>query len=213
MSELDQRPTPARDEWVVRLTGTGPERELALAELHQLMIRAARHQISRMPSAVALGAARREEAAHSAADEATLAVLDKVHTFEGRSRFTTWAYKFAILQANVEVRRASWREREVDFEAVAEPSEPHANSPEAHVEGSDLAQAVRRGLDEALTPHQRRVAQALIIDEVPIDVLAERMDTNRNALYKTLHDVRKRLRAHLNANGFHTSNTPAEVLS
>ena len=74
------------------------------------MLRAARHQIGRMPEAHDLGSARREEVVHAAADEATSAVLSRLARFEGRSRFTTWAYKFAILQTAVEVRRAAWRQ-------------------------------------------------------------------------------------------------------
>ncbi|WP_152990410.1 hypothetical protein [Sphaerimonospora mesophila] len=114
---------PLGDEWVTRLSTTGPVREDAVARLHGLMLRAARHQVSRMPEAAGLGAARREETVPSAADEATLSVLARLSTFEGRSRFTTWAYKFGILHAGVEVRRAAWDGREIELHEVAEPRE------------------------------------------------------------------------------------------
>src|SRR4029079_552147 len=77
----------------------------------------------------------------------------------------------------------------------------HAPSPAGYAEATDLASAVRCAIDEALTPHQRRITIALLIDDVPIDVLAERLGTNRNALYKTVHDARTRCRAHVIASG------------
>jgi hypothetical protein len=90
---------PAADDWVGRLSVPGRAYEDAVAQLHGLMLRAARHQVSRMPEAAALGVSRRTEIIHSAADEATVSVLSRLSTFEGRSAFTTWAYKFGILHA------------------------------------------------------------------------------------------------------------------
>lgn len=190
------------DDWISRLSMTGAIRDEAIGQLHALMIRAARHQVARMPDAVGLGAAVREEVVHSAADDATIAVLGRLDRFEGRSRFTTWAYKFGILQAGVHVRRARWKGREIQLREVAEPTSSHAASPEAHSEGRDLARAINDAIASSLTSHQQRIAVALLIDEVPIDVLAERLGTTRNALYKTLHDVRKRLRTELESQGF-----------
>jgi RNA polymerase sigma-70 factor (ECF subfamily) len=193
---------PADEDWISRLSAPGRVYEEAVAQLHELMLRAAGRQVSRMREATVLGAARREEIIHSAADEATMSVLSRLSTFEGRSAFTTWAYKFGILYAATEVRRAAWRDREINLDDVPEQHQTVAPSPEAYAEGRDLAQAIREGLREALTPHQRRIAVAVLIDEVPIDVLAERLGINRNALYKTLHDARQRLRAHLSAHDF-----------
>jgi len=200
-----------RDDWVIRLSMTGRVREEAVARLHDLMLRAARHQVGRMPEGIRLGAARREEVVHSAADEATVSVISRLSTFEGRSRFTTWAYKFGVIHTLVEVRRAAWSGREIPLRGIEELSETPTSSPEAHAEGRDLAQAVREGMLEVLTPHQRRVAVAVLVDEIPIDVLAERLGTTRSALYKTLHDARKRLRAHLSAQGYLPAATATEV--
>lgn len=188
-------------EWVPRLASTGAVRDDATSRLHQLMLRAARHRVSRMPQAIELGATRREEIIHSAANEATLSVLSRLGSFEGRSRFTTWAYKFGIFQAGVEVRRAAWSGREIQLHDVVVVDQAPTGSPEAHAEGRDLASAVHQAMVRQLTPYQRRVALALLVDGVPIDVLAERLGTTRNALYKTLHDARRRLRAHLSAQG------------
>ena len=193
--ERRSEPLP-NEEWIARLSVPGPVREETIARLHDLMLRAASHQVGRMPDAAGLGSSRRAEIVHAAADEATVSVLARLHTFEGRSRFTTWAYKFGILHAGVEVRRSAWSGREIDLGSIPEPRATGV-TPETYAEVRDLSAAVRRAIDVALTPHQRRVAVALLVDEVPIDVLAERLATNRNALYKTLHEARKRLRSHL----------------
>ena len=196
-------------EWVPRLSVPGPVRDETIGLLHELMVRAAWHQVNRMPESAKLGAARRAEIVQAAADEATVSVLARLGTFEGRSRFTTWAYKFGILHAGVELRRVAWRGREIDLGSIPEPSAT-GPGPEGQAEVHDLAQAVRRGLDAALTPHQRRIAVALLVDDVPIDVLAERLGTTRGALYKTLHEARKRLRVFLAGQGYLALTSPKE---
>jgi RNA polymerase sigma-70 factor (ECF subfamily) len=199
-------PAPGED-WIAELTSEGPVREDALRRLHALLLRGARFQVSRMSGMrAAVGAAQVEDVITLAADEAMVAVLGKLDTFEGRSRFTTWAYKFAVLQAAVELRRQAWSRREVPLDAAPPLIEPRP-SPDQYAEGADLAAAARDAIDRVLTPHQRRIAMALLVDEVPIDVLAERLGTNRNALYKTLHDARTRLRAHLADQGYLTPPT------
>jgi RNA polymerase sigma-70 factor (ECF subfamily) len=192
----------AGEDWVAALTSDGPVREDALRRLHALLLRGARFQVFRMSAMrAAVGAAQVEDIINLAADEAMVAVLGKLSTFEGRSRFTTWAYKFAVLQAAVELRRQAWSQREVPLDAAPPLVEPRP-SPDQYAEGAEFAAAARDAIDRVLTPHQRRIALALIVDEVPIDVLAERLGTNRNALYKTLHDARGRLRAHLAGLGY-----------
>ncbi|MGH3494221.1 MAG: RNA polymerase sigma factor [Sciscionella sp.] len=190
------------DDWVIRLSMTGRVHDRAVDELHALMLRAARHQLGRMPDVAGIGAMRREEIVQSAADEATVSVLSRLDTFEGRSRFTTWAYKFGIIHTLVEARRAAWSGREIPLHELDQPRQPLTASPEAYAEGTDLSRAVREGMDQVLTPHQRRVAEAVLVDEVPIDVLAERLSTTRSAIYKTIHDARKRLRTHLAAHDY-----------
>lgn len=195
------QPAEEAYDWPAALSSSGREREDALARLHRFLLRAAFHQVLRMRGALAgVGNDRIEEIANQAADEAMVTLLSKLSTFEGRSRFTTWAYKFAVLQSAVEVRRQAWQGREVPLDESFTPRE-RAATPEQYVEAADLAGAVRRAIDEVLTPHQRSIAVALLVDEVPIDVLAERLGTTRNALYKTLHDARARLRAHLVSTG------------
>jgi RNA polymerase sigma-70 factor (ECF subfamily) len=190
----------APTDWVATLRVPGAEREAALLRLHELLVKAARHQVWRMRGQLA-GAADVDDIANSAADDALVAILGKLDTFAGRSRFTTWAYKFAIMNAAVEVRRQSWRTRDVpldDPDLVVE----RAATPDAYAEATDLGAALAKAVSAALTPHQRRIVVALLIDEVPVDVLSERLGTSRNAVYKTLYDARVVLRAHLRAAGY-----------
>ena len=192
-------------DWVGALTSTGAEQDVALRALHELMVRAAAHQVWRMRGALPDSSPGTVDViVNQAADEAMTALLAKLHTFEGRSRFTTWAFKFAILQAATEVRRLQWQHREVELRDldVAELSVDSDSGPEQQAEGADLARALADSMRSCLTPHQRRVAIALLVDGVPIDVLAERLGSNRNALYKTVHDVRQRLRLDLTRRGY-----------
>lgn len=207
----EQRAFGAEDDLLARLRATGPDHDLAVRELRALMLRAARYQVSRMhDSGGRLGRRRLDDIASAAADEATAAALGRLNTFEGRSRFTTWAYKFGIVQALVEVRRASWRDREVDLAQLSELAAP-SPSPESSVETADFVAAVRRAIDSELTGHQRRVILALTVEGVPPDVLAERLGSTRNAMYKTLHDARRRLRAHLARQGYMPEGSSQEV--
>ena len=196
------------DDWVTALATPGAAQHDAMRRLHALMVRAAAHQVWRMraslpdPSRDAVN-----DLANQAADEAMTALLGKLHTFQGRSRFTTWAFKFAILQAATEVRRLQWQHRELELRDL-DVAAPVHDGPEHAAEAQDLGTALARAMRSVLTPHQRRVAVALLVDGVPIDVLAERLGSTRGALYKTVHDVRVRLRAELVATGHLTAVTP-----
>jgi len=128
--------------------------------------------------------------------------MAKLHTYRGDSRFTTWAYKFAVLEAGVKVRRRAWHEREIPLEEDGWARLPdRGTTPARDLETAEMLGAVRTAITEALTPHQRTVLIALTLNDVPIDVLAERLATTRGALYKTLHDARKNLRARLAEQG------------
>jgi RNA polymerase sigma-70 factor (ECF subfamily) len=132
-----------------------------------------------------------------AADDALVAVLRKLPTYRGASRFTTWAAKFAILEAAVKARRRAWHDRELTLEPEAWERFGSAGSASQGLEQTEQLEAIRDGIRTALTPHQREILVAAALNEVPIDVLAERLGTTRGAIYKTLHDARRNLRAHL----------------
>jgi RNA polymerase sigma-70 factor (ECF subfamily) len=157
-------------DWLRSLRGPDEERREAVARLHGVLLRAARFEVAR----------RRPD------------------DFRGASTFTTWAYKFALLEAGVKLRKRAWQGREVPLEPEGWALFSGTGlTPEEEAEQTELVAALKQGIEEALTPHQRRVLVALALNGVPIDVLADRLGTNRNALYKTLHDARRRLRRYL----------------
>ena len=195
---------PIERNWVDDLRADGVERDEAIADLHELLLRGARFEIGRRRGALAhVRGENIDDLALQAADDALVAVLAKLDTYRGASRFTTWAYKFALLEAGVRVRRRAWQGREVVLEPESWPAFADAGpSVEQRRETTELLDALKRAVGERLTPHQRDVFTALALNEVPIDVLSERLGTTRGALYKTLHDARKKLRAELAAEGF-----------
>lgn len=210
----DDSDAPTERDWLTALGSTGPDRDVALRDLHRLLVGAARHQVWRMRGLLpALGAESLEDLAHCAADDALTILLGKIGTFQGRSRFTTWAYKFALYQASVKVRRRAWQGREIPVEDEAWSVLSSAGlEPDQEAEQSELLAAIQTGIAQALTPHQRRVLVALALNGVPIDVLAERLQTTRGALYKSLHDARRKLRAYL-ADAGHAVGEPLEEVS
>jgi RNA polymerase sigma-70 factor (ECF subfamily) len=199
--------TPALDPdsaaWLRALDATGPERDDAVERLHALLVRAAFTEVDRRRSSPAAAAGDLDDLAIQAADDALMAILRKLHTYRGDSRFTTWAYKFALLEAAAAMRRRPWHGRELPLEVDGWARLPDngGTSPPGRAEASELIDAVRDAIAEVLTPHQRGVLVALTLNDVPIDVLAERRGTTRNALYKTLHDGRRKLRARLAEKG------------
>jgi RNA polymerase sigma-70 factor, ECF subfamily len=196
----------ASSEWLHALRADGATRDEAVARLHALLLRAARFEAARRRGRLPHLRDDLDEIAHEAAGDALISVLARLDQFRGESRFTTWAYKFALLETAVKLRKRAWQAREL-------PVEPEAWSlfanvglePDARVEERELLAALQKAIAETLTPHQRRVLVALALDDVPIDVLAERLSTTRGALYKTLHDARQKLRAQLAERGL----TPA----
>jgi RNA polymerase sigma-70 factor (ECF subfamily) len=202
-SEPDSAQADSR-EWLDALRATGPERDAAVRRLHELLLRAASFEVSRRRAALShVRGEDLDDLALQAADDALVAVLAKLDHYRGASRFTTWAYKFALLEAGVRLRRRAWQEREVVIGPDAWPQ--HADvgeSPQTQAEAGELVQALKGSIASCLTEHQREVLVALALNGVPIDVFAERLNTTRGALYKTLHDARRKLRSDLAKRGF-----------
>jgi RNA polymerase sigma-70 factor (ECF subfamily) len=139
-----------------------------------------------------------DDIANQAADDALVSILARLDRFRGASRFTTWAYKFALLEASVKLRRRSWQGREVPLEPETWSLFSDAGlEPDESAEQTELLATLQQAIGDVLTPHQRQVLVALALNGVPIDVLSERLNTTRGALYKTLHDGRRKLRSHL----------------
>jgi RNA polymerase sigma-70 factor (ECF subfamily) len=201
---------PESRRWVEQLEGDGPAYAEAVQRLHDLLLRAARFEVGRRRRMLPyLRGDDHDDLAQQAADDALVAVLGKLQQFRGDSRFTTWAYKFALFEAAVKLRRRAWQDRELPLEPEAWPTfASSALSPDEHLAESELLRALRTAIAERLSEHQREVLVAITLNGVPIDVLSERLNTTRGALYKTLHDARKKLRATLLADGFELG--PAE---
>jgi RNA polymerase sigma-70 factor, ECF subfamily len=184
--------------WLRTLRASGATRDQAIARLHALLLRAASFEVARRRPRLPHLRDQLDEIALEAADDALISVLARLDDFRGDSRFTTWAYKFAVLNAAVKLRKRAWQGREV-------PLEPEtwslfaslATEPADELEQRELLSTLQTGIGDVLTPRQRRVFVALALNDVPIDVLADRLNTTRGALYKTLHDARRKLRKHL----------------
>ena len=197
------RPTPLLDpesrEWLRCLRATDLTRDDAIARLHALLLRAARFEVARRrPALPHLRGDELDDIATEAADDALMSVLKRLDDFLGASLFTTWVYKFALYEAAVKLRKRAWQGREVPLEPETWSLFASAGlEPDAELEQSELLGTLQSAIGDVLTPHQRLVLVALALNGVPIDVLAERLGTTRGALYKALHDARRKLREHL----------------
>jgi RNA polymerase sigma-70 factor (ECF subfamily) len=198
-------PSRERDsrEWLRSLRADGETRNEAVGRLHALLLRAARFEVARRrPGLPHLRGEELDDIALEAAADALISVLRRLDDFRGDSRFSTWVYKFALLTTAVKLRKRAWQARELpvepqDWSVVANVD----LEPDAQVEQRELLSGLLTAIGETLTSHQRRVLVALTLNGVPIDVLAERLQTTRGALYKTLHDARQNLRKHLAERG------------
>jgi RNA polymerase sigma-70 factor (ECF subfamily) len=194
---------PESQRWLDRLSPQSPERDAAIAALHAHLLKAARYEIARRRTAFPhLRGSDCDDLAQQAADDALIAVLNKLDDFRGDSRFTTWAYKFALLEAGVKIRRRAWQGREIQLEPESWSLLAQGGaSPQADLETAELLEGLREAIKTKLSAHQREVLVAVTLNDIPIDVLAERLNTTRGALYKTIHDARQKLRAALTASG------------
>jgi RNA polymerase sigma-70 factor (ECF subfamily) len=196
-------------EWLRVLTADGPAHEAGIERLHGVLLRAARAEVRRRCVNRTLGGPELDDLAHQVAADALIAVTGKIGEFRGESRFTTWAYRFVIFQAATKVNRHFWHGPVVTMGDADWDRLPDrfGFAPDERAELHDLCAALRRAVDEELTEHQRRIFGALILRDVPLDVLADQLGSSRNALYKTMFDARRKLRRALAAGG----HMPAEV--
>jgi RNA polymerase sigma-70 factor, ECF subfamily len=193
------------EQWLTELRGPNPDR--ALADLYDLLVRG-------------LGAALRgygggvEANIGDFAQEALIKITANLDSFRGESRFTTWAQKIAMNVALTELKRRRWRDVSLQDlfarrgAADRGPAESQPTAEQLALQNAVL-QELRRVVDEELTDRQREAVVAVILEEMPISEVARRMGTNQNALYKLLHDARKKLKRHMEAAGL----SPQEVLA
>jgi RNA polymerase sigma-70 factor (ECF subfamily) len=208
---LAEAPVPSRLDpdsarWLAELADDCPQRDAALAELHAILLRAARRELARRGSLQQITGPELDDLAYQAAADALLAITAKLGQFRGESRFTTWAYKFVIFEVSAKVGRHFWRNpsRSLDAEDWSLLPDRLGLDPAQESESRDLLAAVRRAVDTELTPRQREVFVAIALNQVPLDTLVIKLGTNRNAVYKMMFDARRKLRAALVANGYLT---------
>jgi RNA polymerase sigma-70 factor, ECF subfamily len=189
--------------WVQGLRSVGSEREAVLARLHSLLLRVARHEVHRRSGSLQLRGPELDDLANQAADDALMAIAAKVNGFRGQSRFTTWAYKFVMLEVSTRIARHFWRATTVpmDQQDWARLPDQLDVQPHQRAEWHELLAALRQAVEEDLTDRQRKVFVAVALNNVPMDAVALELGSNRNAIDKTLVDARRKLRASLAANG------------
>jgi RNA polymerase sigma-70 factor, ECF subfamily len=191
-------------EWLRDLQDTGGSRDAAIERLHSLLVRVARGEAARRRGTLpSRGSEDVDDLCVQAANDALMAILAKLDTYLGTARFTTWACKFVILEASTRLRRHAWRERKVELDdTIWDRLSDNAPPALQRLEDDQLIAALHRAVDQHLTERQRLIFQSVTMDDVPIDVLAERLGSSRGAIYKTLHDARAKLRGALIEAGY-----------
>src|SRR5574341_58869 len=200
-------PTPRDNQaWLADLRASGEQRDSALVDLSATLRRILPGALARWLSPEA---GQFDAFLEDIIQETLMRVLDRLESFEGRSQFTTWVYKIAIRISLNELRHRKWKEVSLDGleegnEPQEMPSERFASSdphPESALERKDAMELVKRIFEEELTPRQRAAMMAISVKGVPMEIVAHRMGTNRNALYKMMHDARLRLKGRLEREG------------
>lgn len=196
-------------EWLADLRG--PDSAEAIEDLRTILLRGLR---------ASLGSKIRRDLDFVVEDfvqDALLKILDNVHTFRGESKFTTWALKIAIHVAYTELRRRRWQDISLQEFIEGEDGSEYTPAilrdpdvtPEQHTTRLTLLEFVQKMIEEELTERQRTALTAIMIQGMPLAEVASRMGTNRNALYKLIHDARQRLQQRMIASGI----SPQEVLA
>jgi RNA polymerase sigma-70 factor, ECF subfamily len=203
-------------EWVRALESSGVVREQALARLHELLLRIARGELRRRSGQHPITGPELDDLAHQAAADALLAISGKLSGFRGESRFTTWAYRFVILEVSTKLGRHFWQKPTVALDAEDWDRLPDrfGMGPADQAQWRALVDALHRAVDKDLSQRQRQVFVAIVLQGVPLDALVVQLGSNRNAIYKTLFDARRKLRTALAANGYlSTTGHQADVVS
>ena len=191
--------------WIDALRATGVERTKAVERLLDLLLRAAHTEAARRRHLYPeIDGVERDDICRQAATDALVAVTQKLDGYRGASRFTTWAYAFAVLEVSTKLRRHAWRGRSVptaDDDTTWDRLAGGAGAAQARIESAELLAALRRAVAEELTPRQREVFVAVALNDVEIDVVAGQLQSTRGAVYKLLHDARRKLRVRLELEG------------
>jgi RNA polymerase sigma-70 factor (ECF subfamily) len=210
VADVAERRLPSGDpvsrRWVEQLQPDHPCHAHAVIRLHDVLRRAALHELHRRRALLPELAGRElDDVAQQSADDALVKVLAKTAEFRGLSRFTTWAYKFVIFEVSNKLARHAWQHHVPsceDLEVGELPDTTLVSRPSEQAERREQLTVLTRAIETDLTPRQREVVVAVALNDVPIDVLALELNSNRNAIYKNLFDARRRLRDSLAAAGY-----------
>jgi RNA polymerase sigma-70 factor (ECF subfamily) len=195
----------ASADWISALTSTGPAREAGLARLHELLVRVAAGELRRREASSGITGPELDDLAHQAAADAMLAIIAKLDSFRGESRFTTWAYRFAVLEVSAKLGRHYWRRHpasSLDAEDWDRLPDRLGTDPGEHAAHGEMITAIRRAVDQELTARQRRLFVAVVLNGIPLDAVVIQTGMTRNAIYKAIFDARRKIRAFLIANGY-----------
>jgi RNA polymerase sigma-70 factor (ECF subfamily) len=186
------------------LGGGGRVHDETVARLHDLLLRVARSEVRRRSGQLQIAGAELDDLADQAAGDAVVVVVGKVGEFRGESRFTTWACKFAIFEVSAKIGRHFWQRPTVAMDAEDWDRLPDrfGLDPARVAEWRDVVAALRRAVEEELTDHQRRIFVAIVLNGIPLDALVAELGSSRNAIYKTVFDARRKLRASLVTHGY-----------
>lgn len=185
--------------WLEDLAQPGTAREAACSRLYDLLLRVARSEALRRAPGLRMFGPELDDLAHQAAADALMSVDGRLHRFRGESRFTTWATKFVIFDVANKMNRHHWRHFDVPYEQEdwARLASRFDVAPDEAAQADEFVRTVEEAVDRCLSERQRLVFLAVVVHETPVGVLAERLGTTSNALYKVLFDARKKLRAAL----------------
>jgi RNA polymerase sigma-70 factor, ECF subfamily len=202
--DIDPALDPESAAWVQRLGASGPTHDEAVGRLHDLLLRVARAEVRRRGNRMPIAGPELDDVAQQAAADAVVGVVSKVGQFRGDSRFTTWACKFAIFEVSTKVSRHFWQRptTPLDGEDWDRLPDRFGLDPARVAEWRDVVAALYRAVNDELTDHQRRIFVAIVLDGVPLDALVAELGSSRNAIYKTLFDARRKLRASLVTHGY-----------
>lgn len=192
------------ERWLADLGAVSSQRDQAQARLHELLLKVCRKEAYRRGPSHRIAGPELDDLAHQSADDAMVSVLGKLDTFRGESRFTTWVYKFGVLEVANKVSRHQMNKHDVVFAAEEWDRLPanFGDDPLARTQHQELISAVRRAVDESLTDNQRQFFVAVVVNGVPMDRLAAQTGKKLGAIYKTVFDARRKLRGYLVENGY-----------
>lgn len=194
---------PESAAWVDALEGgRGPQYEQACTQLYELLVRIAMDEVFRRGPRYRITGPELNDLAHQAAADALMRITHKIQEFRGDAKFTTWAFRFVVLEVSSKLGRHFWRASNARFDLDEWVQVPDRSGidPVTHWQARELVEAARDAVETALSARQRQVFTA-VVNGVPLETLASELETNRNALYKTMFDARKKLRAQLIASG------------